>query len=106
MQYIKTREEFENLTRTGNVIVQFSATWCGPCKTLTKTMENVMPDQSDVSFYKVDIDSMDKSILQEYNIRSVPRLIVFVNGDEKAEMIGSKSQSEVTEFINKHKEAR
>tara|TARA_R100001509_G_scaffold13294_1_gene6865 strand:- start:6567 stop:6887 length:321 start_codon:yes stop_codon:yes gene_type:complete len=106
MQYIKTREQFEELTLAGNVIIQFSATWCGPCKTLTKTMENIIPDQPDVYFYKVDIDSMDKSILQEYNIRSVPRLLMFVNGDEKGEMIGSKSQSEVTEFINNNKEVR
>ena len=103
MQYIKTKEQFEELTLAGNVVVQFSATWCGPCKTLSKTMESVIEEQPEVYFYKVDIDSMDKSILQEYNIRSVPRLIMFVNGTEKAEIIGSKSQMEVNEFINSNK---
>jgi len=103
MQYIKNREQFEELTLAGNVVVQFSATWCGPCKTLSKTMENIVPEQPDVYFYKVDIDSMDRSVLQEYNIRSVPRLIMFVDGSEKAEIIGSKSQVEVNEFINSNK---
>ncbi len=106
MQHIKTREQFEELTLAGNVVIQFSATWCGPCKTLTKTMENITPEQPDVYFYKVDIDTMEKSILHEYNIRSVPRLLMFVDGKEKAEMIGSKSQTEIVEFINENKEVR
>ena len=106
MQHIKTREQFEELTLAGNVVVQFSATWCGPCKTLTKTMEGVTDEQSDVYFYKVDIDSMDKSVLQEYNIRSVPRLIMFVNGEMTDELIGSKTNVEINEFINNNKEAR
>ena len=46
---------------------------------------------------------MDRSVLNEYNIRSVPRLIMFVDGKDVAEMIGSKSQSEVDEFINSNK---
>ena len=49
---------------------------------------------------------MDKSVLQEHNIRSVPRLLMFVDGKEKAEMIGSKSQTEIIEFINENKEVR
>tara|TARA_R100001015_G_C4500639_1_gene75290 strand:- start:17 stop:337 length:321 start_codon:yes stop_codon:yes gene_type:complete len=106
MQHINTREQFEELTLAGNVVVQFSATWCGPCKTLTKTMESVTDEQSDVYFYKVDIDSMDKSVLQEYNIRSVPRLIMFVNGEMTDELIGSKTNVEINEFINNNKEVR
>ena len=103
MKHINDKDEFEDLTATGNVVIQFSATWCGPCKTLTKTMESVVPSHPNTTFYKVDIDNMDRSVLNEYNIRSVPRLIMFVDGKDVAEMIGSKSQSEVDEFINSNK---
>ena len=103
MKHINDKNEFENLTASGNVVIQFSATWCGPCKTLTKTMERVVPNYPDTAFYKIDIDNMDRSVLNEYNIRLVPRLIMFVNGKDVAEMIGSKSQSEVDEFINSNK---
>ena len=63
-------------------------------------MDSVVPSHPSTTFYKVDIDSMDRSILNEYNIRSVPRLIMFVDGKDVAEMIGSKSQSEIDEFIS------
>ena len=66
-------------------------------------MDSVIPNHPKTTFYKVDIDNMDRSVLNEYNIRSVPRLIMFVGGQDVAEMIGSKSQSEVDEFIGSNK---
>jgi len=104
MQIIQNTEQFEELTLAGNVLVQFSATWCQPCKLLSKTMEKITPEHPDVYFYKVDIDSMDRSILNEHNIRSVPRLLMFVDGKDVAELIGSRSTEEINEFINTNKE--
>jgi thioredoxin 1 len=103
MQYIKTVEEFDDLTASGHVVVQFSATWCQPCKVLSRTMENVIPVHKDVEFYKVDIDSIDKKLLHEYNIRSVPKLMIFVHGNDVAEMVGSKTADVINEFIKEHK---
>ena len=82
MQVIDNREKFEETTSTGNVVIQFSAGWCQPCKVLSRTMTSVTPGHSDVSFYKVDIDSMDKALISHYNVRSVPRLLMFVNGED------------------------
>ena len=103
MKIINNKDEFDNLTETGTVVIQFSATWCNPCKVLSKTMEGVVPQHSDVEFYKIDIDGIDRSLLNEYNIRSVPKLLMFVNGHDVAEMTGAKSSEEITEFINTHK---
>ena len=104
MQVIDNREKFEELTSAGNVIVQFSAGWCQPCKVLSRTMAGVTPEHSDVYFYKVDIDSMDRSLINHYNVRSVPRLLMFVNGEDVAELIGAKGTDEINSFINTNKE--
>ena len=66
-------------------------------------MEGIIPQHDDVMFYKIDIDKMDRSLLNEYNIRSVPKLLMFVDGYDVGEILGSKSAIEVTEFINSHK---
>lgn len=104
MQVIESESQFEELIEAGNVLVQFSATWCQPCKVLTRTMENVTPEHSDVYFYKVDIDNIDASVKQRYNIRSVPRLVMFVDGEDVAELIGSRPASEINQFISENKE--
>lgn len=104
MQDIDNTEKFEKLTSEGNVIVQFSAGWCQPCKVLSRTMTSVTPEHSDVHFYKVDIDSMDRSLINHYNVRSVPRLLMFVNGEDVAELIGAKGADEINSFINSNKE--
>ena len=105
MQLIENSEQFEELILAGNVFIQFSAGWCRPCKVLTKTMEEVTPEHPDVYFYKVDIDSMDRSLLNDYNVRSVPKIVMFVDGHEVADMIGSKPKEEVRNFISEHKKS-
>ena len=60
---------------------------------------------TDVYFYKVDIDSMDRSLLNDYNVRSVPKIVMFVDGHEVADMIGSKPKEEVSNFISEHKKS-
>ena len=104
MQVIDNREKFEETTSTGNVVIQFSAGWCQPCKVLSRTMTSVTPGHSDVYFYKVDIDSMDKALISHYNVRSVPRLLMFVNGEDVAELIGARGADEISSFINTNKE--
>ena len=103
MQHIKTIEEFDELTSTGYVVVQFSAVWCQPCKVLSKTMENVITKHEDVKFYKIDIDNIDRGILFEYNIKSVPKLMMFVGGSDVGEVVGAKPASMIHEFIKEHK---
>jgi len=102
MEEIRTAEEFNDKTLEGNVLIQFSATWCAPCKTLTKTMEALEPSHRHVKIYKVDVDVMDKDLLREYNVRSVPKLVMFAGGHDVAEMTGAKPLAVVEEFINEN----
>ncbi len=74
-------------------LIDFSATWCGPCKMLTPVLEKVSDDLDDkVSFYHLDVDeSPDAS--SKFGIRGVPTMIVFHNGEEIDRMVGFRDRN-------------
>ena len=92
---IITENEFKELVND-TIVVQFSATWCGPCKTLTKTIEQ-NEDKFNVPFYKIDIDDAPQ-LAQALGIRSVPTIIRFENKQETNRLVGIKSIEQLVEL--------
>ena len=90
-----TENEFKELIND-TIVVQFSAAWCGPCKTLTKTIEQ-NKDKFNVPFYKVDIDSAPQ-LAQALGIRSVPTIIRFENKQETKRLVGIKPIEQLVEL--------
>ena len=66
--------------KTGRVLVDFWAAWCGPCKMLIKTLDKYSEEVSDVKIIKINIDE-EADIASEYGIRSIPTLIYFEDGE-------------------------
>lgn len=77
----------EVLMSNGLVIVDFFATWCGPCKMLSSVLENISNENKNIKIVRVDVDDNPK-VSKKYNIRSIPKLIFFKNGKEVDEIIG------------------
>ena len=92
---IITENEFKELIND-TIVVQFSATWCGPCKTLTKTIEQ-NEDKFNVPIYKVDIDNAPQ-LAQALGIRSVPTIIRFENKQETKRLVGIKPIEQLVEL--------
>tara|TARA_B100001057_G_scaffold474839_1_gene540917 strand:+ start:794 stop:1084 length:291 start_codon:yes stop_codon:yes gene_type:complete len=90
-----TEEEFKQLVND-TIVVQFSAAWCGPCKTLTKTIEQ-NKDKFNVPIYKVDIDS-SQELAKALGIRSVPTIIRFENKQETKRLVGIKPIEQLVEL--------
>ena len=90
---------FQEAIATGVTLVDFFATWCGPCKMLSPTIEEIGAE-SDGSFsvYKVDIDECE-DIAMDFGIMSVPTLIVFKDGDEAVRMIGVQPKTAILDAI-------
>ena len=96
-------EEFNDLVieNKKTVLIDFFASWCGPCKMLTPILEEVEKEKNnDVEIYKVDVDqSFD--LAKSYGVMSVPTLILFKNGAEAQRVIGLKSKDFISEMIKK-----
>ena len=61
------------------VVVDFFATWCGPCKMLTPVLEKAADELTNIPFYKVDIDE-EMELANQYKIMTVPTLLFFKGG--------------------------
>ena len=73
MAKIINSQEFDNTIESGVVVVDFFATWCGPCKMLSPVIDELSGELENVNFVKVDIDqSMD--LAQKFKIVSVPKI--------------------------------
>ena len=77
-------------------VVQFSATWCGPCKNLSRTI-NENADKLKRTIYKIDIDD-SSDLASALNIRSVPTIIRFENNKEVKRLIGNLSIEKLVEL--------
>ena len=100
---IVQRNEFEDVIKGEKpTIVDFFATWCGPCKMLSPILEKVEEDsEGKFNVVKVDIDeSLD--LARKYGIMSVPTMIVFKEGQEQEKMIGLRQKSQIEEAVKKY----
>lgn len=88
-------DSFEEFIRAGERLVQFSATWCGPCKALTQTLQS---SELAIPIGKVDIDDAP-ALSTEFGIRSVPTLILFRDGKEVNRTMGAKPLSKIKAFL-------
>lgn len=91
-------DEFKTLISEGKVVVDFFATWCGPCKMLSPVMDEISNELSDINFYKVDVDK-NEDIAREYGIMSIPTIIIFENGKVINTIVGLKSKSDLIDII-------
>jgi thioredoxin 1 len=77
-------------------ILRFTASGCGPCKTLAKTLEGV---NTNIPIEVIDID-VHSDIAVEYGIRSVPTLVMLEDNIEIKRMSGTKQQEQLNEWVN------
>ena len=94
-------EAFKQRISEGNVIVDFYAPWCGPCKRIAPIFNDLAGKYTNVTFIKVNIDD-HKEIAQQYNIRSIPQLLFFKNGALCETFVGQKSKNDITRALDKH----
>jgi thioredoxin 1 len=97
-------EDFDQevLTATSPVIVDFFATWCGPCKMQHPVLEQFAEEfAGKVKVAKLDVDASETKA-REYKIRSVPTLMIFKGGKVVETMLGYHSKEELEAAVSKH----
>ena len=94
----KDNFEEEVLKSDKKVLVDFWADWCGPCKMLSPVIDKLAEELEDVKVCKVNVDT-EPTISIEYNIMSIPTLIVFENCVEVNRSVGLVSKEEVLALL-------
>ena len=83
----------------GVVLVDFWATWCGPCRMIAPALEELATEMAGkVKIAKVDVDE-NSEIASRFGIRSIPCLILFKNGAEADRVVGAKGKAELKSWI-------
>ena len=90
--------EFEKEIEKGKVLVDFYASWCGPCKMLSPVIEEFSEKYSDIKFLKVNVDN-ELQLAQKFNVMSIPTLILFEDRKEIKKNIVLLSKTDLEEFI-------
>lgn len=85
----------------GLVLVDFWASWCGPCKMLAPIIEELSNEISEAKFTKVDVDN-NPVVSQKFKIASIPTVMVFKDGNLVDTMVGFRPKQEVESMIRKH----
>ena len=80
------------------VLVDFYADWCGPCKQLAPVLDDLAADTPDVKVVKVNIDA-SRQLAKTYQVRSVPTLMVFKQGEMVAHHRGAANRKKVEELL-------
>ncbi len=93
-------QDLQELTKEGLTLVDFFATWCGPCKMIMPQLEQLAEERQDVQFVVVDTDPhRDFAISQK--ISSVPTLVLFKDGVEVDRRSGFAPKADIEKWIDK-----
>lgn len=99
MVEIINESKFANEISEGIVVVDFFATWCGPCKMLSPIIDNLAKEMKDsVKFIKVDADESRK-ILEEYGVTALPTIAIFKDGQKQDTIVGFSPKEVLAERI-------
>jgi len=95
-----TDDTFPKEIEKGVVLVDFHAVWCGPCRMIAPILEEIAADyQNKIVIGKIDIDTEQKTAAQ-YEVTSVPTLILFKDGKEINRLIGLRDSQSIKDFID------
>ena len=104
MTKVTTKDSFNSdvLSESKLVLTDFWAEWCGPCKQIAPRLEELSEKYSEnISVCKIDVDS-NRELALEYNVRSIPSLILFKNGVQVDTLIGAVSFEELEDLITRN----
>jgi len=102
MKEITSTKQFERevLNSSNPVFVDFWAEWCGPCRAVSPTVEELSKEyEGKIDFAKINVDQ-NQDLAQKYQIFSIPTLAIFTNGKVTAQSVGAVSKEKIRAYID------
>ena len=93
--HLENEKDFVELIKEDKILIDFFATWCGPCKMLSPILEKV---ESNLKVVKVDVDEFE-DLAREYGVMSIPTLVVLENGKEVNRHICFIDKNDLESFL-------
>ena len=96
-------EEFQNeAEKSAAAVIDFSATWCGPCRMMAPVLEDLSEKMSGkVDFYNVDVDEVPE-LAAKYFINSIPCLVLLKNGEAESQSVGFRPGDQIRAWIEEN----
>ena len=100
IEHINDQKEFKESIKEGLVLIDFFATWCGPCKMLSPILEEIdeRKEAGDLLIVKVDVDEVGV-VAAKFGIQSIPTLILFENGQPVKTTLGYMPKPQLLNFL-------
>ncbi len=95
------KDNFEELVLKSEkkVLLDFWATWCGPCQMIAPVLEEIAADREDVTIAKIDVDK-EMTLAMQFGISSIPTLVVMEGGQVKNKLIGFRPKADIEKLID------
>lgn len=93
-----TEFDTEVIRADGKVLVDFNADWCGPCQMMKPVLEEFATEHSDIKVVGVNIDD-NEELAEQYEVGTIPCLVVFENGAEQAREVGVISPKKLVKLV-------
>ena len=96
-----TKENFESVvTKSGKtVLIDFWATWCGPCRMIAPIVEEIAAERDDIIVGKLDVDE-EPELAKQFRIVSIPTLVLMKNGETAATLVGYRPKADILKLLN------
>ncbi|WP_062228268.1 thioredoxin [Aureimonas frigidaquae] len=95
----KTSFQADVLQSSKPVVVDFWAEWCGPCKMIAPSLEEISEENDAVAIVKVNIDE-NPDLAAQFGVRSIPTLMLFKDGQQASVQVGAAPKSKLVAWIN------
>ena len=95
-----TKENFDALVMKSQkkVLLDFWATWCGPCRMIAPFVEEIAAGNEELVVGKIDVDE-ERELAIQFGITSIPTLVVMENGQKKGQMLGFRPKADILKLL-------